>query len=148
MTIVVTCYLGDNGAENGLRLFPVVSSWTFSLVCEPKHMGTHGCRGTAGMFFGTCVYCVLSPMSGFRRCVKSTEDAFVILKLVLDFWDALDSEESIDGPGTISVAVCLHQLCLACWCRQPIFSGFFCKLIHSVLMTLCRWRGFVPQNIV
>lgn len=61
------------------------------------------------MFFGTCVYCVLNPMLGFRRCVKSTEDTCVILKLVLDFWDALDfrvmdSEESIDGPGTVCVS--------------------------------------------
>lgn len=62
------CYLDSDDAENSVHLFTVVT-----LVCELHSRVMHGYGGRADilMFFGPCASCVLSPMLGFRRCVKS-----------------------------------------------------------------------------
>lgn len=121
------CYLCNN-VEDSLHLFPVVCSWSFSLVCESKYMDTYEYRRKAGMFFEACAYCVLSPLLGFRRCEKSKEDPHIILKRIPDFCDALDArvmdaEELVHDPDSIHVTVCLHWLCLGSWYHHPIFTS-------------------------
>lgn len=53
-------------------------------------MHGYGGRADIHMFFGPWASCVLSPMLGFRRCVKSKQDTCIILRLVLGLCATLE----------------------------------------------------------